>query len=342
MVFMMIDSPAFRFPSSNFQVSNAMRLIQYCNVGNIVGGTAACAWSVTRALPDFEHVVLFRSPPTVETRRAFEHCLTACVPHLSQEILKSWAADVLMMHNISPANVFWGLDEQKLTVRGLQYIHSAGGSRAGAARVVCCSESLRKQLDQPSIDVLVQGVPIAVSGWGCERDQNRFVVGRICTPVDRKWPRELLGFYEQLAKAHPRIEWEFVGCPQSLELPLREACCGRVVFHRAEFHARRLMRTWHGLVYHHPSLSETFGRTVAEAMRCGCVPVVNDLGGFREQIIPDAGYLCEDVDAFAVALGELLIPERWISQSQNCQSHADEHFSIRSFRQRLLSQLIRC
>ncbi len=319
-----------------------MRLIQFCNVGNIVGGTAACAWSVTRALPDFEHVVLFRSQPTLETRRAFAHCQIAFVSHLTKEVLKSWSADVMILHNISQANVYWGQEMQKLPVRGLQYMHSAGGSRASAARSVCCSESLREQIGQASIEVLVQGVPVAVSGSVCQRDEKRFVAGRICTPVDRKWPRELLSFYDRLAKVHPQIDWAFVGCPKSLEHPLREACRGRAAFHRAEFHARRLLRGWHALVYHHPSLTETFGRTVAEAMHCGCVPVVDDKGGFREQIIAGAGYLCGDEGEFAVALEELLIPENWISQSQNCQSHADEHFSIRSFRQRLLAQLVQC
>ncbi|HBN75191.1 MAG TPA: hypothetical protein DD473_05115 [Planctomycetaceae bacterium] len=317
-----------------------MRLIQYCNVGNIVGGTAACAWSVTRALPDFEHVVLFRSQPTLETRQAFEHCKIAFVPHLTSEILMSWRADVLILHNISPANVFWGHEKKNLPVRGLQYIHSAGGSRAGAARMVCCSESLKEQLGHPSIEVLTQGVPVAVSGTTCRREQKRFVVGRICTPVDRKWPTELLSFYDRLVKIHPQIDWAFVGCPKSLEQSLREVCCGRAVFHRAEFNARKLLRDWHALVYHHPSLTESFGRTVAEAMRCGCVPVVDNKGGFREQIIPGAGYLCGNVGEFSAALEELLIPERWISHSQNCQSHADGHFSLRSFRQRLLSQLI--
>ena len=48
-----------------------MRLLQVCNVGRIVGGTAACAWSITRAFPDLEHHVAFLSSITDETQRGF-------------------------------------------------------------------------------------------------------------------------------------------------------------------------------------------------------------------------------------------------------------------------------
>ena len=44
-------------------------LVQVCNVGTIVGGTGACAWTVSQSLPDWRHTILFMSRITPETQR---------------------------------------------------------------------------------------------------------------------------------------------------------------------------------------------------------------------------------------------------------------------------------
>src|SRR4029079_18474394 len=79
---------------------NRLRLLQACNVGQIVGGTTACAWTITRALPEFEHVVAFLTEISPETRAAFacaqlQHW-RRCIP----EVVDSTRADVVILHNI--------------------------------------------------------------------------------------------------------------------------------------------------------------------------------------------------------------------------------------------------
>ena len=47
-----------------------------------------------------------------------------------------------------------------------------------------------------------------------------------------------------------------------------------------------------------PSVTETFGNVVAEAMACGCVPVIARGGGSKELIINGkTGFLCEPYNA---------------------------------------------
>ena len=82
------------------------------------------------------------------------------------------------------------------------------------------------------------------------------------------------------------------------------------VFHEAGLAARGHLRRWHAMLYH-TEVTHAYGRTVCEAQQAGCVPVVDRRGGFVEQIDSGrTGYLCETVDDFAAALGELREAER--------------------------------
>jgi len=313
-----------------------MRLLQVCNVGNIVGGTAACAWSVTRALPDMDHVVVFRSRPTEATQAAFRECQVRQESQLALDSVLS--VDVVLLHNTAKQHVSWS-DAGDLPSRPVvQYIHSNARGHASAHRMVCCSEYLRERIDQPECTVLHQGVPLAPSMTE-ERSGEPFTIGRICTPTARKWPPRLLSFYETLASRHRDVHWEFVGCPEELRERMVAACNGRVQFHVAGTEARSLLHKWDAMLYHHPDLPETFGRTVAEAMRCGCVPIVDAAGGFREQVDGSDGFLCSSVDEFSEAIETLGDKSRRDERAKRCRRHADERFSLGAFRKRLLMLL---
>lgn len=156
-------------------------------------------------------------------------------------------------------------------------------------------------------------------------------MGRICTPGARKWPRGVLPFYEELAGRCPWVDWEFVGCPKELEGELRQACGGRAVFHRAGWEQRGLPATWDVLLYSHRELPESFGRTVAEAMRAGCVPVVDRLGGFIEQVADGAGFLCATREEFVRALTALSDQDVHREMSARASRHANAMFSWERF-----------
>lgn len=280
-----------------------MHLLQVCNVGNICGGTAACAWSIVRALPTCRHTVVFLSRPTADTIAAFQPATVERWPQVTRERVVPHNPDVVLLHN-TPATRCEPLTVVPLTI---QYLHSRI-TPAVADVTLACSGWLRSQFSADAVDgVLYQPVHSEPAGQAIDTRglRDRLVVGRLCTPTSRKWPRDLLPFYAELAGRHPHVDWEFVGCPESLVEPLRQACGGRVRFHPAEPTARRHLLRWDALLYHHPTLTETFGRTVAEAMLSGCIPIVDARGGFCEQIMPATGCLCLRRGDFDAALSQL-------------------------------------
>jgi glycosyltransferase involved in cell wall biosynthesis len=189
--------------------------------------------------------------------------------------------------------------------------------------------------------VLYQAVPKPRRPVGGDTRALRehLVIGRICTPVARKWPGELPAFYERLAGLFPRVEWEFVGCPSEVHPPLAEACHGRAAFFPASWDARARLWRWDALLYHNPHVTESFGRTAAEAMRAGCIPIVDAAGGFVEQVVEGCGLLCASAEEFAAAIERLHDPGERRGMSRRALAHADGVFSIERHGREVLSVL---
>lgn len=313
-----------------------MHLLQVCNVGNICGGTAACAWTIARSLPQMRHSVVFLSPPTDETRQEFRFCQVDAWQTVTRRQVDGLRPDLVLLHNVSQPRA-----RESLGVVTVQYLHSTI-SPARADLTVACSDWLRDRFLQGTVDrVLYQPVPEPRSNGEPDTRplRERLIVGRLCTPMLRKWPRELIGFYERLAAECPEVDWEFVGCPPSMQTALQAACQGRATFLPAEWTARRHFWRWDALLYHHATLTESFGRTAAEAMRAGCVPIVDDRGGFREQVAPETGFLCRDADEFLSSLRQLRKATIRRRMSRAARSHATERFSLVTFAGMFLSLL---
>lgn len=83
-------------------------------------------------------------------------------------------------------------------------------------------------------------------------------------------------------------------------------------------------------------IPESFGRTVAEAMRTGCVPIVDANGGFVEQVPPNTGFLSDKPMEFAAAIKRIQSVREREDISRNARIHADAAFSLAAFRVRLL------
>ncbi|MCA9054399.1 MAG: glycosyltransferase family 4 protein [Planctomycetaceae bacterium] len=243
-------------------------------------------------------------------------------------MLQQLEADLLVLHNISTDRV---CDVTAPLV--VQYLHSRI-TPAAADVTVACSRWLADQYPSDAVDaVLYQPVslPRPERNAGNRTLRNQLTVGRICTPTPRKWPRELIPFYKRLAQSFPAIDWEFVGCPAGLVEELQAACSGRARFHPASREARLRLWEWDVMLYHHPSLTESFGRTAAESLSAGCIPVVDDRGGFREQVHSECGCLCRDVDAFERSLAQLQDPQLRSRLSRRGRSIASERFSPAAF-----------
>ncbi len=305
-----------------------MKLLQVCNVGDICGGTAACAWTITHALPEVEHAVLFLSHPTNETRRAFSHCELMHASQADESTLASSDPDLVVLHNTIPNRI-----PEIESFLSIQYHHSAGHRT--------CSEWLAGQIDQTKT-VLYQPVPIPprrVDAVG-RLFHEEIRIGRLCTPKIMKWPPALIPFYESLAKTFPDVIWEFVGLPDNMKPDMKTACQGRCRFHTAGFRARSHLWNWHALLYHHPTLTESFGRVVAEAMRAGCVPIVDDQGGFTEQIqARSSGFLCSDISDFATAIQAIHERSFWSEISREARFAADQKSSLEAYRTNFLKLL---
>jgi glycosyltransferase involved in cell wall biosynthesis len=308
-----------------------MHLVQVCNVGNICGGTAACAWTIARALPEYRHTIWWLTPPTAETRRAFADASHVVAPVLAGQPLERLQPDVMLLHNTKPRHI-----AGELPGVTIDYRHSQS-SLVGGDRTVACSEWLREEIGDGRIeDVLYQPVPrpLRPDYYRTRSLRERLVVGRICTPTRRKWPAELIQFYELLATRHLDIDWEFIGCPRDQQPALLAACRGQARFHAAGWRARSRFWQWDVLLHCQPGVTESFGRTVAEGMRAGCIPVVDNRGGFREQVTPETGFLCDTAADFAEALGQLADPALRQSLREAARERADEWFSLQSFRER--------
>ncbi|WP_437230992.1 glycosyltransferase family 4 protein [Planctomicrobium sp. SH661] len=307
-----------------------MRLVQICNVGNICGGTAACAWSITRALRQYEHVVLFLGRPTPETIERFAPVEVSQIRQVDDVQLDRFRPDLVILHNTSASHA--GKIRSCLT---LQYLHSACFP-AEADRTVACSRWLASRYTT-QFPVLRQPVPYPPLLEEHHAAETRhfddvLTIGRLCTPRRQKWPTACVPFYSELADRFPQVNWEFVGCPADMQGALMKACHGKARFFPAGWDARRHLRQWHALLYHHPTLTESFGRTVAEAMRAECIPIVDHRGGFCEQIVAgETGFLCESIEQFAAAIESLQDPARRWSMALAARRQAEERFSFRAF-----------
>ncbi len=309
-----------------------MHLLQVCNVGQIVGGTAACAWSITRAWPQLTHSVAFLSRVDAVTRQVFAPHQVLNWPHCTSDRIRQVNPDLVILHNIAANHTsLWG---GALTT---QYVHSEG-HRVPADHTVYCSHWLAEKCRAKTPQVLWQGVPLPTASFHpSPREERRLRIGRICTPTARKWPDSLPAFYSELATQHPHVDWEFVGCPAAMQSVLKSACGSQATFHPAGWQARSHVWHWDALLYHHPTLTESFGRTVAEAARAGCIPIVDDRGGFSEQCIILGSRGCRTSTDFGDAITELSDPDFRQRLSQSVQQRANEHFSLARFGARLRS-----
>ena len=305
-----------------------MRLLQVANVGDVVGGTAACAVAVTRALPDWSHRVAFRSPITTPTRDALAPAAVRGTRRVTPETVRG--ADLVLLHNVPPAAV------DRLGVPTLLMRHSAT-DHAAADRAVCCSRWLRDRM-RASEPVVWQAVPKVDAG---RRSDQPLTIGRLCTPTARKWPPSLVDFTAALAGRHPAVWWEWVGCPDAMQSSLDAACRGRATFHPAGPAARGHLGRWDALLYWHPTLTESFGRVAAEAMRAGCVPIVSRSGGFVEQVAAGTGFLIDGVPEADAALGQLADPAVRRRMSAAAERRGDRCWSHRAMRRRLLREFDR-
>ena len=88
------------------------------------------------------------------------------------------------------------------------------------------------------------------------------------------------------------------------------------------------------------STIESFGLAVAEAMSCGCIPVVSNKGGLKE-VVGNTGYLVDRNNYEQIITSIDAIYANHNNQSDNCIKHAISLFSIAKRETTIISLLKR-
>lgn len=314
-----------------------MRLLQFCNVANVVGGTGACGWTITKCFPDWHHGVYFKSGRrlSTETALAFDGASLYLNSMTSDQAIEDFKPDVILFHNTS--HVIWpqSIPAGSLTIF---YQHSnlrefkASAEKCDVA--FCVSNHLAEETGFDKRFVLYQPVPAPPNGLYIQRERG--LVGRICTPHSGKWEREdVLPVYRILAEKQPGLRYEFVGAPDSIREDLWGILGESAEFFPASWQARERFHKWDMMVYS-SSVTETYGRTVCEAQRAGCVPIVSRRGGFIEQVSEGVtGFLCDSPEGFAASVGAV---RNAVDRSAMIDA-AIERGSLAGFRQKFLKTL---
>lgn len=252
-----------------------MKLLQVNNLASMVGGTANCALSITKCFPDMQHHIHFIGFSNDEAEKAFAGHEVTC-GQIKQSYLD--AADIAIFHNTGEQNFPQHLPSNLLSVF---YQHSAARSLVSCAKRCDFHLSVSKFLSNKvgAGQVVYQPVEL-VDGIEDSRQKPRII--RYCTPNTAKWPEGVEKLYEAIASEHrDTFRFLFVGCPESLKKRLFTAC-GDANFLPASPGAIQFLGASDILLYEGPE--ETYGRTICEAQRSGCLPIVSNHGGFSEQI----------------------------------------------------------
>lgn len=321
-----------------------MKLLQVANVATVLGGTGACTWTITRALPEFQHAVFFNSGSANDSLRdIFSRGMPSPVElfsgpsQLRPDLIEQIKPDIILFHNTSEARMPGHIPDYALP---LYYQHSAARACVGA-RNRChyfwsVSRWLCEHANIHNDRLLYQPVPRPAR---INKTSDRPVIGRIATPGNReKWNADsMVNLYRALHYEHPGVLWEFVGCPNDLREKLLYACDGAARFVDASWEARSWIPSWTALLYD-STLPESYGRTVCEAQRAGCIPIVSRLGGFVEQINNSVdGFLCSTQEDFIEAVRLVQKPEVLPDLRERAIESGDRRGSLQGWREQFLA-----
>jgi len=159
----------------------------------MVGGTANCSLSITRAFPDCEHSVHFTTFSSKEAEIAFSGHRVTC-GEVTQSVMQG--NDLVIFHNTPEQRFPAHIPAECVTVF---YQHSAARS-CSVPRSRCdfrfvVSEFLADRIGLQKNTVLYQPVEKADR---IEDGRTRSRVIRYCTPNSAKWPEGMEKLYEAI------------------------------------------------------------------------------------------------------------------------------------------------
>ncbi|MDQ3248322.1 MAG: glycosyltransferase family 4 protein [Chloroflexota bacterium] len=151
--------------------------------------------------------------------------------------------------------------------------------------------------------------------------------------------RKGLALFVETAKQLPDIPFILVGPWRDSAIDeLRALAPPNVTFAGALFGNDLVQCMASAQVYAQLSAYESFGMAVAEAMLCGCVPVVTDRGALPE-VVGDQGWIAPyaDIEVTAQVIRQALAADS--AMRHQCRQRIVEHFSLAARRTQLLRAL---
>lgn len=240
-------------------------------MGSSCGGTLRATFDMVRALPDCEHSIRFvRGGPDREALREMEELG-----------IQLWAAG-----DKPDLTVCQNSDIDHIPATGELVVYYAHSATAAARKLpkrvdlkLCVSQWLARKIGWGLDTVLYQPVSVLPRIGG---RTEKLTIGRICTPSSRKWKAaDWVPYFEPVFEAYPDVQVDLVGIPTKEWGDLPSWFKAK---HVVPSPAERVRFHWWDILLYTSSMEESFGRTVREAQRCGCFPIVSDRGGFVEQI----------------------------------------------------------
>jgi glycosyltransferase involved in cell wall biosynthesis len=235
-------------------------------------------------------------------------------------------------------------------------------SFAGVKGIYAVSDSAKKQymdlmgsLLTCPVDVIANWVDLTKFNTESSLDDNiclrnelgiskdDIVIASVARLGEQKQPLYLLDVFNKVLSKCNNVSLVMIG-----QGPLEKAVKERVTHYHLEDRVKLIgftdqvdkylkMADVHLLL----SLREGFGIVTAEAMACGCVPVVTDIPGSRDVVInTDVGLKVpvDNIDEAATAIGQLFEDrERFQMMIKNTSEYAYQHFDKVKLTQKLLA-----
>ena len=156
---------------------------------------------------------------------------------------------------------------------------------------------------------LILESPIDQDSMHVDRIHSETVrIGQYSMSMEQKFNEEIVDLVERLNRKFPgRIEWRFMGMPESRALQLAQHA--NITFHEAfSIPVQDFLQNVDVFLFY-PSWKrqEPWSRSIGEAMASGCPVVATKRGGNEDQIVHgNSGFLCNSIDDFDRFLSEMI------------------------------------
>lgn len=277
-----------------------------------------------------ERALRLAAPDVVHAHWAYEFALSAIaseIPH------------VITCHD-SPFAIARMNSKNKLSISAYRWLRALMGRKAlQRARCVTAVSPYMRDAVQNRVMTDIAVVPNPVDALASTLYRKRSAptkpaLAMVCNGWDaRKNPQPALRAFAQFHLDRPESELHLYGhdfgpgqvgedwCKQ-------QAIAGGMVFHGAISHHDLLKSFSEFDMLVHPSIEESFGMVIAEAMAMGLPVVAGAASGAVPWVLGDAGALCDIRDPVAIrnAIDALLVPAKYESASLRGNADAQRRF----------------